>query len=148
MGNDQGNCYEVQDDANNPTHIKIMEQVPTQNPITMDSTNNESPPNIIGHLDMDFQPHENDPFNQKDPLSSKDPDDLDAFKSPGPGHKIKFDGKFQNDKFEGEGTFQFKNGDYFKGMESCCLRIPFGVYSGDSRNCANCCGFWFGVFNS
>ena len=118
MGNGHGNCYETMDDENMKETIKIIEQVPTQNPITMESTNHESPPNLIGQLDMNFQPNENETLQQLDPLSSKDPDELDLITKNMDKHKIKFDGKFENDKFEGEGTFQFKNGDYFKGTFS------------------------------
>ena len=117
MGNDlSGNCYNAQNEKGNFTAIGVTE-MPPQNPVNITSTMNINSPTHIGKVNLDFNLNENQPPQDLDPLSQKD--SLTEIKKNLLKEKQKKDviykGNFLNDQFEGEGVFQFKNGDWFKG---------------------------------
>jgi hypothetical protein len=107
----------MSNEDNQITKFDVIEQAPTQYPVNMDSTTHESLPNLNNQLDMGFHSKENQTFENLDPLSSKDPNEEDEFQTKKNKVPPKFDGTWKDNQFEGEGTFHFKNGDYFKGKE-------------------------------
>ena len=120
MGNiESGNCYNTMNERDKEELIQIT-NYPTEIPLNQSSSANINTPPVISKMNYDFNPNENDETIEKDPLSDKD--SLGEIKMEKQKEKLKKDvvyqGNFLNDQFEGEGVFQFKNGDWFKGKWS------------------------------
>jgi hypothetical protein len=119
MGNEQaGNCYNATDKDDKRELIENTTRLPTDSPMNAESMIMNNPSNPISKVNMDFDPNENEVNDDPDPLSKKDPDEVvnpQIFKKK-KKKTIIYKGYFMNDKFEGEGVFQFKNGDWFKGI--------------------------------
>ena len=112
-----GNCYPEQDHEDKKELIENNTRLPTDSPMNMEISIKNNPSNPISKVNMDFDPNENSITDDVDPLSKKDPDEVQdpqIFKKK-KKKTIVYKGYFMNDKFEGEGVFQFKNGDRFKG---------------------------------
>ena len=118
MGNNlSGNCYKAENEKGNFTDVAIT-SMPPSNPVNITSTINKNIPQHIGKVNFDFSQNENESSQEIDPLSQKDSlarikEDLQKKKQK---KDVVFKGNFLNDQFEGEGVFQFKNGDWFKGI--------------------------------
>ena len=118
MGNENaGNCYDVNDHDDKKELIENNTRLPTDSPMNAELMMTSNPNNPISKVNMDFDPNENGMINDQDPLSKRDPDEIansGMFKKK-KKKPIVYKGYFMNDKYEGEGVFQFKNGDWFKG---------------------------------
>ena len=118
MGGEPSSCYKEMDKQDKDKELSnMMTNYPKDSPKNQHS-NSMTPMLTIKKKEpnLNFDPKENAQNQEEDPLSSKDPLDSRKIAFVSKNKKtVIYKGYFMDNKYEGEGIFQFKNGDWFKG---------------------------------